>query len=60
MPWSRVSFGGRVLGTTPLIRVRMPAGSHDLRLVNPEAGIQTTYRITIRPGETTARRLGLE
>jgi serine/threonine-protein kinase len=60
VPWSRVSFNGRVLGTTPLLRVRMPAGTHILSLHNPEANITTTYRVTIRAGETTARRLGLE
>ncbi len=60
VPWSRVSMGGRTLGTTPLLRVRLPAGTHLLTLHNPEAGITTTYRVTIRAGESTARRLGLE
>lgn len=60
VPWSRVSLGGRSLGTTPLLRVSVPAGTHILTLHNPEAGITTTYRVTIRAGETTARRLGLE
>ena len=58
-PWSRVSLGGRVLGTTPLIRVRLPSGTHNLNLVNPESGISTVYPVTIRSGETTAMRLGL-
>jgi serine/threonine protein kinase len=60
IPWSRVSLGGRDLGTTPLLRARLPVGTHVLTLTNPEAGITTTYRVTIQPGETTARRLGLE
>lgn len=60
IPWSKVSLGGRMLGTTPLLKQKLPAGTHVLSLNNPEAGITTTYRVTIRPGETTIRRLGLE
>jgi serine/threonine-protein kinase len=59
-PWTRVRLGSRDLGTTPLIRVEIPAGSHTLHLSNPEQGIEQTYRFTIRAGETVTRRLGLE
>ena len=58
-PWTRVRLGSRDLGTTPLIRVELPPGTHTLQLSNPEAGIDQTYRVTIRPGETVTRRLGL-
>jgi serine/threonine-protein kinase len=58
-PWTQVSLGGRDLGTTPLVRVRLPVGHHVLRLVNEEAGISEQYEIDIRPSETTTRRLGL-
>ncbi|MGE0789243.1 MAG: protein kinase [Sandaracinaceae bacterium] len=58
-PWTEVSENGRVLGTTPLIRVELPAGQHRLRLVNREQGIDEPYRVTIRPGETLSRRIGL-
>jgi serine/threonine-protein kinase len=33
VPWSKVFLGGRSLGTTPLARVRVPAGTHRLDLV---------------------------
>jgi serine/threonine-protein kinase len=33
VPWSKVFLGGRSLGTTPLARVRVPAGNHRLDLV---------------------------
>ncbi len=59
-PWSTVSLNGRNLGTTPLVRVSLPAGTHVLTLTNPERGLRTTYRVRIRPGETTSRRIGLE
>jgi hypothetical protein len=59
-PWSNVSVGGRALGTTPLVGVSLPAGTHTLVLTNPELGIKTTYRVTIGSGRTTARRIGLE
>ncbi len=58
-PWARVRLGNRDLGTTPLIRVELPAGTHTLQLTNPEQDIDESYRVTIRPGETLVRRLGL-
>jgi len=60
IPWSQVRLDGRNLGTTPLLRERLPEGTHVLTLVNPERGLRTTYRVTIRPGQTTTRRVGLE
>ncbi|MDQ3037437.1 MAG: PEGA domain-containing protein, partial [Myxococcota bacterium] len=58
-PWTMVTLDGRELGTTPLVRTRLPVGRHVLRLVNSEAGISEQYEVEIRPGETTSRRLGL-
>ena len=58
-PWTTVSLGGRNLGETPLVRVRLPAGRHTLHLANPEAGISESYSVEITPGDTTTRRLGL-
>ncbi|HBQ19801.1 MAG TPA: hypothetical protein DEF51_54630 [Myxococcales bacterium] len=52
-------LGSRDLGTTPIVNVELPAGTHALRLVNREAGIEQTYRVTIRPGQRLSRRLGL-
>jgi serine/threonine-protein kinase len=59
MPWSQVSVGGQALGVTPVIRAKLPAGTHVVTLRNPERGIATTYRVTINPGQTTSKRLGL-
>ena len=58
-PWTHVTVGGRDLGTTPLIRVSLPAGTHRLHLTNPEQGIDETYSITIPPNGNVSRRLGL-
>jgi serine/threonine protein kinase len=58
-PWTRVQLGGRDLGTTPIMRIELPAGTHTLHLSNPEQGIDQTYRVTIEPGQTITRRLGL-
>ncbi len=59
-PWSQVSVGGKLLGQTPLISVKLPVGSQLLSLKNPEQGIETSYPITIESGKTTVRRLGIE
>src|SRR5262249_59307009 len=59
-PWSVVSADGKVLGQTPLVGVKLPAGVHVLSLKNPDVGHETTYTVTIEPGKTAARRIGLE
>jgi eukaryotic-like serine/threonine-protein kinase len=59
-PWSLVSIGGRPLGQTPLMNVKLPAGSQVLSLRNPEQGIETSYPVTIESGKTTVRRIGIE
>lgn len=58
MPWSKVYLGGRLLGTTPLGNVRVPAGRHSLRLVNPERG-ERTIGVTIVADQTKRVSLSL-
>jgi serine/threonine protein kinase len=59
-PWSLVSVGGRPLGQTPLMNLKLPVGSQVLSLKNPEQGIETSYPVTIESGKTTVRRIGIE
>jgi len=59
-PWSQVSVAGRSLGQTPLVGVKLPAGSQLLTLRNPELGIETSYSVQIDAGKTTVRRIGIE
>jgi hypothetical protein len=40
--------------------VKLPAGRHTLVLENPDLGLRTSYQVTINPGQTTARRIGLD
>lgn len=56
-PWTGVFLGKRKLGDTPLIDFTLPAGSHRLRLVNAEEHLDTIIEVTIKPRETTEKRL---
>jgi serine/threonine-protein kinase len=56
-PWATVSLDGRELGHTPLMRVEVPAGEHELVLENPERGIRRVYVVRVRPGESVRRRI---
>ncbi len=56
-PWTRVSEGGRVLGTTPLYRVPLSPGAHTLTLDNPDEGIHSSYTVTIKAGELVSRSI---
>jgi len=59
-PWTRVTEGSTSLGTTPLVHVALPAGSHTLTLDNPDQGIHQTYSLTVKAGESMTKRLGLK
>jgi serine/threonine-protein kinase len=59
-PWSVVSVGGRVLGSTPLVRVALPPGDVVLSLSNPDTGARASYAVRIESGKAVSRRIGLE
>jgi serine/threonine-protein kinase len=50
-PWGEVSVDGKVIGTTPLDRITLVAGSHLVRVKNP-AFDAWEGRIVVRPGQT--------
>jgi hypothetical protein len=52
-PWTKVYIDGRHYGTTPLLKVKLPAGKHRVVMLNNQAGIRKTIYITIRKGATT-------
>ena len=56
-PWTHVTVGGKALGSTPLVRVSLPAGTHTLVLDNPTENIHRTTVVVIKSGETVSRRL---
>ena len=58
-PWATVSLGGRQLGTTPLFKVELPAGTHELKLVNEAEKRSRTLTITIHPGKVTLKKVTL-
>ncbi len=51
VPWTEVFLGTRKLGTTPLVEVELPAGTHQLRLVNHEAQIDRRYEVVIHANQ---------
>jgi hypothetical protein len=50
-PWAEVSIDGEDVGThTPLLGLRLRAGSHEIRLHNPHYKIQKTIRLRVPKG----------
>jgi len=50
-PWGEVSVDGRVIGTTPLDRITLAAGTHVLTIRHPLYEVWEKP-VSIRPGET--------
>jgi eukaryotic-like serine/threonine-protein kinase len=55
-PWTNVSEGGRRLGQTPLSRIPLSPGVHNLHLENPAENISKDISVNIKSGETVSRR----
>ncbi|SEM06318.1 serine/threonine protein kinase [Stigmatella aurantiaca] len=58
-PWTHVFLRGRKLGDTPLIDHVLPAGQHQLKLVNEAKNISTVIEVEIRSGQSTVKKLRL-
>jgi eukaryotic-like serine/threonine-protein kinase len=55
-PWTNVSEGGRRLGQTPLSRIPLSPGVHNLHLENAGENISKDISVNIKSGETVSRR----
>lgn len=53
--WFEVYLGSRKLGETPLQRVPVPAGRHELHLVNKEAGLDQRLEVEVPPKREVQR-----
>jgi len=57
-PWAEVTIDGTLVGTTPLDRISLSAGTHTVRLRHP--GYEVVEReVTIQPGQTERLRINL-
>lgn len=59
-PWSYVSINGKSVGTTPVMGLKLEAGTYQVRLRNPELGLTASYPISVKAGQVVTRRFGLE
>ena len=60
-PWSVVYLNGRRLrGNTPLFRVKVQAGKHQLRFVNPELGMSREVAVAVDAGMVKTVAISLQ
>jgi serine/threonine protein kinase len=55
-PWANVAIDGKSLGSTPLVRHRLVAGRHVVKLNNKELGRAENIVVTVSQGKTTTIR----
>ena len=51
-PWARIFADGKDTGRFPPAELTLPAGKHELRLVNDEGKLRTTCTVVVNPGWT--------
>jgi hypothetical protein len=54
-PWSQVYVDGTLVGHTPKLDLRVSAGNHRIRLVNPELRLSKTIALHAVAGETVSQ-----
>jgi hypothetical protein len=60
-PWSVVYLDGRRLGgNTPLFRVKVPAGRHLIRFLNPELRLSREVQVQVEAGEEKTVAVSLQ
>jgi hypothetical protein len=52
--------GRRLRGNTPLFRVRVMAGRHRIRFVNPELGLSKEVTVSVEAGNTKTVAVSLQ
>jgi serine/threonine-protein kinase len=55
LPWAHVTIDGEKRPDTPLSKISIPAGPHQVRLVCPPTGKELKFSITIEPGKELRR-----
>jgi serine/threonine protein kinase len=58
-PWAQVFVDNRLVGNTPQMGIVVPAGKHNITLVNPTFGMKKTIPVSVRPGETITKIVAL-
>jgi hypothetical protein len=53
MPWANVSLNGKSLGTTPLMNLSVPVGSHEITWRHPQLGERKQLAIVTARGPVT-------
>jgi Spy/CpxP family protein refolding chaperone len=51
-PWAEVYLDGKKIGTTPIAKIKIPAGKHKLTLVSPDLDVKINKTFTIGAGES--------
>ncbi len=58
-PWTHVFEGGKPLGDTPLVDLPLPAGRHQLHLVNDDQKVNLNIEVEVKAGQLTKKQLKL-
>jgi serine/threonine-protein kinase len=54
-PWAQVFVDGRMIGNTPQMNIPLSTGSHNVKLVNPQLGMNKQLKVRIEKGKTTTK-----
>ena len=60
-PWSVVYLDGKRLpGNTPIYRVKVTAGKHTIKFVNPELSLSKEVKVTVAPDRVRTVAISLQ
>lgn len=56
VPSCEVIINGKARGSTPIVGLMLPAGTHKVQVINSRYGIDSTYTVQVRAGEVNKFR----
>ena len=56
----KLTIDGRPAGNTPQMSLRLSAGTHTVRLKNPQFGLTKTLKIKVNADQTTTKIVDLQ
>jgi serine/threonine protein kinase len=59
-PWSEVTLDGAPIGSTPIWRRRVRAGSHTIVMRNPVSGVERRVTVSLEPGQERTVSMALQ
>ena len=59
-PWANIYIDNKDYGDTPVFKLKLPPGKHNVHLYSPQTGIERKFEVEIKSGKTLLKKISME